>query len=186
MKNQKLDKKQAFQLPEASELAASSTAFKVPDGYFDALESDIFLKIEAVSNLENEVGLNHFTIPENYFEGLPVQIQEKINGNSSKHYWKDWIAILLRPQVSLAFASLLVLLWFAFKLQDKKAIEIPELIITVDEFSDSEYLQDYDESTIIDLLATQQEINPSNSIPDSYIQYLLDNNIDISQIENSL
>ena len=53
---------------------------------------------------------------------------------------------------------------------------------TVEEISESPYFESLSDDDLIDFLASQQD---ENTI-DEYDQYLLDNDIDISQLEKSL
>ncbi len=186
MKKAFSDKNKDFKLPEQPDFLSSRDSFDVPGEYFSHLQDQINKKIELISTLENSTGDSHFKVPQNYFENLPNRIGQRISRPIKNNSWKEWLAILLKPQVSLAFASLLLLLWFSIKTREPKTFEIPSSIITLQDLGDSEYIQYLDEYNLIEVLATQEDIPSSESNTDTYIQYLIDNNIDISQLELSL
>ncbi len=186
MKKAHSDIKKDFKLPEQADASSNKVSFSVPDNYFDQLTLQISSKIEKISALENKIGESPFTVPENYFENLPQQINQQISSSGKRFFWKEWLSVLLRPQVSLAFASLLFLIWFTFKTQEVKTIDIPQSQLSLEDLNDSEYIQYLDEYSIIEVLASQQEVSTSNSNTDAYIQYLIDNNIDISQLDYTL
>ncbi len=186
MKMSHLDKNNNFRLTERPEDLSPVDSFKVPDGYFDTLETQIIAKIELISQLEKTATKDQFSVPANYFEELPAAIQQRISFPEKKYKLKEWMTILLRPQISLAFASLIILLWFALKTRETKIIESPASVITLEDLGNSEYLHELDEYTLIEMLATQQEIGSANITTDPYVEYLLDHNIEISQIETNL
>jgi len=186
MKKPLSDKNKDFKLPEQPDSLSSKDSFALPDGYFSNLQNQISTKIELISKLESQTGDSHFNVPENYFEDLSNQISQGISKPVKNNIWKKWLTILLKPQVSLAFASLLLLLWFSIKTREPKTFEIPSSNITLQDLLDSEYIQYLDEYNLIEVLATQEDIPSGESNTDTYIQYLIDNNIDISQLELSL
>ncbi len=186
MKKAHSDIKKDFKLPEQADASSNKVSFSVPDSYFDNLALQITTKIEKISALENKIGDSPFIVPENYFENLPQQINQQISTSGKRKIWKEWLFVLLRPQVSLAFASLLFLIWFTVKTREVKIVDISQSQISLEDLNESEYIRYLDEYSIIEVLASQEETSASNSNTDAYIQYLIDNNIDISQLEYTL
>ncbi len=186
MKKDLSNKFKALHLSDDSTESAGSNQFKVPDAYFESLQSEIISKIESLSELETVASKNQFSVPPNYFEELPIQIQQKTSIAGKIQLWKEWMALLIRPQIGLAFASLILILFLGLRTRQTVIVESSVEPITLEDLGNSLYLNDVDEFTLIDILAAQQESDASNTSTNPYVQYLLENDIDISQIENSL
>jgi hypothetical protein len=174
-----------FSLPERPEELSSMNDFKVPNGYFASLEEALKTKTEVLSVLTKSPSREEFEVPQNYFDELGQQINDTLR-ESKRSSSKEWLKILLRPQLSLSFAALLLLLWFTIKTRELKVIDLPSAYLTIEDLSKPEYLDDLDEYSLIEALATQQDKPASPTVDDPYIEYLIDHDIDISQIVNSL
>ncbi len=60
----------------------SKNTFKVPDSYFDSLTANVLaLVTETTINLPSPV--NHYSIPETYFQDLPQQVIQRIKADSA-------------------------------------------------------------------------------------------------------
>lgn len=128
-----------------------------------------------------------FAAPENYFEKLPGQLQDKIHANvKPKHYWV--------PNYKLALASLSVFLIllsgiYYFK-NNTGTIAEPQTSELIQNY-DSQYLSSVDETELAEQLDdevlenTSLQIEKSNGISNEEIEdYLLSNNIDLTTISN--
>ncbi|TAH42938.1 MAG: hypothetical protein EYC69_03685 [Bacteroidetes bacterium] len=186
MKKAYSDIKKDFKLPEQADATPEKQPFSVPDYYFEDLSKQITSKIELISGLDTGTIDSTFSVPENYFENLPHQINQGIRSSGRRNLWKEWLSVILKPELSLALVSLLVLIWFTFKSREAQYVVIPQSNFSIEEFNASDYIQYLDEYSIIEVLASQEEIAGSNNGTDAYIQYLIDNNIDISQLEYTL
>jgi len=180
------NKKRTFNLPDQPAQNGGHEGFSVPDGYFDTLETDIISKIELISSLENSGANTQFTVPANYFEELPIIINEKVLASKQKSKLRELLSIFSRPQLAISFASLTILVWFSISTRMTENFALNDAGYSIEQLNESEYLEYIDEYTIIELLASQPEVQSSALSNDPYVQYLLDHDIDISQIENSL
>jgi len=180
------NKKRTFNLPDQPAQNGGHEGFSVPDSYFDMLETDIISKIEVISSLENSGARSHFNVPADYFEGLPMIINEKILASKQKSKLIDLLSVFSRPQLAISFASLAILIWFSISTRMPERLALNDARYSIEQLNESEYLEYIDEYTIIELLASQPEVQSSALSNDPYVQYLLDHDIDISQIENSL
>ncbi len=162
--------------------------FRVPDNYFDSLADNIQQKINALPDLERMNKENPFSVPEGYFNSLPTVIQQRIvTEKNRKTVFGEWIAILLRPRVTFATVAVLVLLVFGVKyLTRTTVVNAPDNFLSCDDLKNSSYLIDMDESILVDALETEQNKNSGVKEDNSMEQYLMDNDIDISQLEKRL
>ena len=162
--------------------------FRVPDNYFDSLADNIQQKINALPDLERMNRENPFSVPDSYFETLPTAIQQRIiDGKNKRSVAAEWISIVLRPKYTLALATFIILLVFGIKYLTKPgSFESPDNFLSCEEVQNSSYFSDLDESILVDVLENEQTKNPGIREDNSMEQYLLDNDIDISQLENRL
>ena len=186
MKKSFKDKKEVFSLPEQAEHLSSANHFMVPESYFDSLEDQIHSKIELLESLDKTSIKPDFEVPKNYFAKLQGEIQSKITDPGLGKGWSEIMSIFPRPQISLVLASLLVLLFFSLKTREVKTFEVPDSYISQDLLDYSAYLQNLDEFTLVEMLAVQQETNNTIITEDPYVEYLLEHNIELSQIKQSL
>ena len=161
--------------------------FRVPENYCESLAEDVQKKIHAFADLERMNKENPFQVPENYFSALPTLVQQRIiDGKKKRPVFGKWISISLRPKYALAFAAVIILLIFGIKYITKPTtLHAPEKYLSMEELQSSSYLAELDESMLIDVLEQQTNSDEVND-NDTLEQYLMDNGIDISQIENNL
>ncbi len=164
-----------------SALTGNEKPFHVPNGYFEELPSNIMDQINALPDLNNTSTVNPFNIPEGYFENLPSSITEIIVKHKSRT--ESWFERLFRPRIAIpiAFATIFFLAGLYFYKQ--KSIVIPPVQqLSADDLRNTNYLLTMDEYLFVDVLAGQKEVLSDKSIE----QYLIDNNIELSQLENKL
>ncbi len=172
--------------PQLSKLDKSNP-FKVPDGYFDSLPEMIQQKINAVPDLERMNRENPFHVPEGYFDSLPAVIQQRIvDGKPAKSLSREWILNLFRPRY-IAWAVVLLLLVFGIKYLTKPVIlSSSGNYLSYEEAENSDFINYIEESAFIDVLDQETDESASGKEDTGIEQYLLENNIDISQLENNL
>jgi hypothetical protein len=132
-----------------------------------------------LSKIEKE---NHFSVPENYFEVLPEVISDK---NLNMNFLQTLID-RLSWRVLVPVSSLIVLFLFFFNFNQNNtkfelsSEQLSELIIEED------YL-DIDDYLIYDAYAEiLEDENEESSDTEEYINYLIENNIDINTIIEEL
>ncbi len=166
-------------LPESRN---SSVIFQVPNEYFNQLSQNISSKISALPNLENSPlsVAKTFSVPSNYFDELSAQISERtIETNSEKSLLK----VIFNPRVfvpALLAAAMLIGGFFYFN--RNQTFIINEQSCSIDELNNSQYLQSINQTDLIDFLSDQS----TDKETDAFDQYLLDNNVDVSQLEKHL
>ena len=161
--------------------------FVVPENYFESLAENIQQKINAVPDLERMKKDNPFFVPPGYFDSLPSTVQQRIiDRKKQNNVFGEWISIAFRPKYTLALASIIILLFFGIRYLTTPAIpENLEKYITLEDLQNFSYVAELDENMLIELLEQQ---NKNNVLEEdkSIEQYLIDNGIDVSQIENHL
>ena len=160
----------------------SSTIFQVPNDYFNHLSQDISSKVSALPDLENSPlsVLNSFSVPSNYFDELSAQITERIIETNSE---KSLLKVLFSPRVLapvLLAAAMFIGGFFYFN--RNQTFIINEQSCSIDELNNSQYLQSINQTDLIDFLSDQS----LDKETDAFDQYLLDNDVDISQLEKNL
>jgi hypothetical protein len=160
--------------------------FSVPENYFESLADNIQQKINSIPELERINKENPFQVPENYFESLPSAVREKIAGNKKKNIFEDWISISWNPKYAFAAAAIIIVVILGINYLNRNIpLNKSENFVTNEEIQSSAYLADLDESVLIEQLEEQSmnsQVNEDNSIE----QYLIENNIDVSQIADHL
>jgi hypothetical protein len=174
------------ELPEGLSNLKKENPFRVPDDYFDSLEDHVMQKISTIPDVEKMSRENVFNIPDRYFDSLPSSIHQRIADEKKKSIFEEWIAIVLEPKYSLALATFIILAIFGIKYFTRPVVvESPDNMLSYADVRNSGFITEMDESTLVDML--EQENNNDTLKEDSGMeQYLLDNDIDISQLENRL
>lgn len=161
--------------------------FKVPDQYFDSLPNQIMDKIETLPDLQRINKTNPYRVPEGYFDSIPASVQQRIlEEKNKKSIFRGLTSISFLPKYSLALAVIIVLVIFGIKFFTKPStLKAPENYFSLEEIQNSACFAELDEATLVDALR-QQNNTITTPVDNSIEQYLIDNNIDISQIENRL
>jgi hypothetical protein len=161
-------------------LNGNENSFNVPKDYFENLPDEIMKRVNELPDFEKTSNENPFEVPANYFENLPNIVSEKI---TSRKKSSSIVIRILRPAVlvPLSFAAIITI--FFIYLSSVKNISTPsEKEFTADDLKNSTYFQSIDEDLLVEMLPMEYTIASEDSLE----QYLIDNNIDISQLENEL
>jgi len=131
---------------------------------------------------------NPFTVPNNYFDNLPNNIQNKLSKDSSEHSILQKIILYAKPQLTLgfmmiAFASITYItintVWNKFHLAKHQINEFAN----IDEVNES----DFSEQHYLNILLEEKSVtNKTDENTEEYIKYLVDEDIDYSTLMNEL
>ena len=162
--------------------------FRVPDDYFEELPGVIQSQIQQLPDFEKSAVVNPFSVPEGYFEQLPLAISDAIEGQKNSVFsLRTFFKVFLQPRVTVAFASLLLIFFISVRFFTKEiTVNAPTAEFSMQDLNNSQVLDELDESTLIDLLAEQNQDNSVEDQNENIEQYLIDNDIDISQLESRL
>lgn len=117
--------------------------------------------------------------PAGYFDALPSKIQDRINQkNELKSAWSR----LLRP--SILVPSFTIATCFAIMIYFNVTRQINPAPLTADDINQSDYAYTIDQSLIVEAL--DAKVFESENTEADEINYLLETNIDISEIESQL
>ena len=161
-------------------------AFKVPENYFSNLENEVMKNISELPDFAKSSSVNPFKVPENYFEKLPIEIQDRISKKENSGIItkvEEWLAQLLQPKFSLSLITALVVVFLSVKFFTKTKYINQQMAygISADELSASNYLDEIDESLLVESLdKLPAKTDEEKSIED----YLINNHIDLSEISN--
>ena len=126
-----------------------------------------------------------FEVPKDYFEELPTIIQERVIESSKKSSGLEWLFLLFRPRFAVPMIVILFVSIAGIYYINNNSIKNVEL---VEELSLEDNLYYINENEILEYLTADASIeNESGSEDDNSIEnYLLDNNIDESNLSNEL
>lgn len=141
-------------------------------------------------NLKNEAPFlskiekkNHFTTPNNYFEVLPEVISSKNLNNKSLRFSFDRLSYrVLMPITAFSILFFVVLNWDNNSIENNLTNEqLSELIIEEDYLEIDDYLVYESYAELI-----ENDEKESSTDSEDYIDYLLENDIDINLIIEEL
>lgn len=166
-----------------------NAGFKVPEGYFENLSSDVMMKIESLPDFETAEKVNPFKTPEGYFDALPTIIQQRILDQEKKKItvtaWIPEVIFRPSPKYALAFASIVLVLFFSIK-YFTRTVKV-EYVNSEPETEqlDSFYLTQLDETVLIEAY-DEEQVTAENSKDNEIENYLIENNIDLNLISEHL
>ena len=178
MKNDNLSDEK---LKEILEKGSSGQTFNVPESYFDELSEKVIDSITALPDFEKQSLVQPFTVPANYFEDLSGIIKNKIISASDTKF-SIWKWFLNPARIIPATLSILIFAGSYFYFTRTQTYNLNNDFITEDDLYDSQYLQSLNDNDMIEYLSNQSD----EKLTDEYDQYLLDHDIDISQLEKTL
>jgi hypothetical protein len=173
--------------PRLSELKSRESGFIVPDDYFNSLSRSIQQQIQSLPDFEKTAAQEHFKVPEGYFDSLPTIIQQRIIDEKKKRVnWGEILdGIFFRPKYALVLASVAILIVFSVKYFNRPISVQPMVAeISASDIGNSTYLADMDESLLANAVAAQTATGEEKDA--SLENYLIENNIDISQLTEHL
>ena len=188
MKNNQSIHNEDEKLSPLLESLKEKQGFRVPDDYFEELPGVIQSQIQQLPDFEKSAVVNPFSVPEGYFEQLPLAISDAIEGQKNSVFsLRTFFKVFLQPRVTVAFASLLLIFFISVRFFTKEiTVNAPTAEFSMQDLNNSQVLDELDESTLIDLLAEQNQDNSVEDQNENIEQYLIDNDIDISQLESRL
>jgi hypothetical protein len=172
--------------PRLSELKRENP-FIVPDDYFDSLSRSIQQQVQSLPDFEKTAAKEHFKVPEGYFDSLPTIIQQLIIDEKKKRIsWGEIVdGIFFRPKFALALASVAMLIVFSVKYFNRPISVQPVVAeISASDISGSTYFAEIDETLLAEAVA--MHIATDEQKETSLEDYLIENNIDISQLTEHL
>ena len=162
------------------------------DSYFDSFTSKLQNRIEDEEEIKALAPTllsidkySPFEVPKDYFEELPTIIQERVIESSKKSSGLEWLFLLFRPRFAVPMIVILFVSIAGIYYINNNSIKNVEL---VEELSLEDNLYYINETDILEHLTADASIeNESVSEDDNSIEnYLLDNNIDESNLSNEL
>lgn len=180
LSEENLSEKIRAKICSGDELEASTkNPFKIPESYFDGLQEKIQRKIEQKEGSLVLLPLEKtdFKIPPSYFEHLPGRINQRISEREAKtisfrNYYNKYKYSAIA--VAAAVAAIIAMYFFY---PSSPGINEREMFVSADEISNSFYLQEIDEATLIEEISESslEEISDQETPVE---EYLLENGID--------
>ncbi len=141
-------------------------------------------KNNILDNLENETPFlaqlkkeNHFSVPKNYFENIPNTINNRIVSHSPLHRFRKISYRIVFPVLAIFVISFLVVNFNAEQPKSELSNEqISELLIDENYIEIDDYI----------IYETYSEINEAEKESEDYIDYLVENDININTIVEEL
>ncbi len=176
--------------PKLSKYAANSP-FNASNDYFDSFTSKLQNRIDDCEEIKDLAPtllsidkFNPFEVPTDYFEELPSIIQERVVESKDKASYFEWLFLFLKPRFALPLIAIIFVSIVGINYINNKV----ELKNETEELSLEDHLYYIDESEIIEQLTADACIEKESVSEDDYNikNYLLDNNIDESSLNNEL
>ncbi len=176
--------------PQLSKLS-SSNPFKADNDYFENFADKLQNRIEDFEEINAEAPLlagipkyNPFDVPADYFDELPALIQNRCISSKPSVSIIEWLVLLIKPRFAIPVLATVLCAVAGINFMDKNA-EMTKSGRTA-EISIEERLNSIDESELIDELADDQADLKQNNTNESIENYLIDNNIDESNLNSEL
>jgi hypothetical protein len=126
-----------------------------------------------------------FTVPEGYFDSFTSLISDRIAEANKKPQWITILQTIFQPKFAFAVVVLMVLaISGIFYFNSTKNNQNTAMALSYDDISNSVYMDDMDETVLMDELSKYNEDDQSNT--EEIKNYLIDNQTDISLIINEL
>lgn len=159
--------------------SSTKNPFKIPERYFDELPEKIQREIEQKegSPVLLPVRKKDFKIPQNYFENLPGHINQKIIGKEAKiisfrSYYNKYKYSAIAVAAAVAAIIALYVFYPSFP-----GINEREMFVSAEEISNSFYLQEIDEATLIEEIS-ESSLDDISDQETPVEEYLIENGID--------
>jgi hypothetical protein len=137
--------------------------------------------------LKNMGRENPFQAPDGYFDSFPSIISERIASDESKPGWIIFFQNVFRPKYVVAmFVFATVLTSGVVYFNEHTTATNQEIILSYDDLNNSNYIDQIDENDLIDAYNSNAEADKSNENNSEIENYLIDNQTDISTLENGL
>jgi hypothetical protein len=161
-------------------------------GYFESFADKIRSRVEEYEEIRNDAPLlsnipkyNPFDTPSGYFDELPSVVQQKCIDFKTKSSVPPWILMIFRPRIVIPAICVILIAFAGFHFLNKNNTDVKNMY--TEEMSIDEQLMNIDESTLVEALASastdEAESDPEN---ETIKEYLMDNNIDESNLNNEL
>jgi hypothetical protein len=134
---------------------------------------------------------NTFKVPEGYFEELPLFIQNRLDGESKPSFWNELYKAVFKPQTAWGAASIVALIVTGLLINNSQN----NIIVNSQDIAEVLYhdeMNNIDEEIFVEVLSEESLVDEkqtvSNILNDDeiIIDYLIDNDIDESDIINEL
>lgn len=126
-----------------------------------------------------------FKVPDGYFDSFPTIISERISTQKSKPGWIIFLQNVFQPKYVVAMLVFAVALTsgVVYFNQHPTAAD-QEIILSYDDLNKSNYIDQMDENDLTDAYTANADGDKSTQNNSEIENYLIDNQTDISIIEN--
>ena len=177
--------------PKLSKLGANNP-FNPSEDYFNSFTSKLQNRIEDEEDIKvlaptllSIAKYNPFEVPADYFDEFPTLIQERVIASKNKPSYFEWLFLFLKPRLVVPMLAIVFVSIIGIEYMNNKVEVKTE---TSEDLSLEDHLYYIDETDIIDQLTADASIETESASDDdnSIENYLLDNNIDESNLNNEL
>jgi hypothetical protein len=170
---------------------SNSNPFKADTDYFENFESRLKQNIDGLDEIKTEAPYlynipkyNPFEVPAHYFDEVPTIIQQRCIESKPAISIIDWLLLLIKPRFAVPVLATIFIAISGIHFMEKNA-DLPKTE-TAEEISVEEQLYNIDESTIVEALTTEPADLKQNNANENIENYLIDNDIDETNLENEL
>lgn len=169
--------------------AGSANPFKAGDDYFEQFAAKIGYRVEEFEalrteapNLSNIPKYNPFAVPAGYFDELPGHVQQRVIIEKQRRpSLAEWLQLAVRPRFVFPVMTVMLLAFAGLRYVNRESASTEKTAFAEEvSLEDQLQLQNIDEATIVDALASQDPAKTSSdSENDRIVDYLMDNNVNV-------
>lgn len=130
---------------------------------------------------------NPFSVPKGYFDGFPLEMQEKIISENKEYAWIIKLFKFVKPQIAF---SLMIVTFALIAITTLNLIKTNKADSAIDTDFYSRTIEvdatEFTEQHFIDILLEEKVNNQKIEDSDFYIHYLIDEDIDYQTLINEL
>ncbi|MCW3083002.1 MAG: hypothetical protein JWP12_368 [Bacteroidetes bacterium] len=176
--------------------AGINNPFKPAGDYFESFADKMQSRVNAFEEIKTEAPLlnnipkyNPFAVPSGYFDELPSLVQQRVIVERTKApSLIEWLQLMIKPRFVIPVLTVALIAFAGIHNVNQDAVTEKATFaeeITVD---DQLQLQNIDESTIVDALASQASATTTTTDNENQhiVDYLMENNVDETNLTSAL
>lgn len=176
--------------------AGITNPFKPAGDYFESFADKMQSRVNAFEEIKTEAPLlsnipkyNPFAVPSGYFDELPTLVQQRVIVEKVKApSLIEWLQLMIKPRFVIPVLTVAFIAFAGIHNVNKDAVTEKPGFAEETTVDDQLQLQNIDESTIVDALASQASTTATNTDNENQhiVDYLMDNNVDETNLTSAL
>lgn len=171
--------------------AGANNPFRAEHDYFENFAAKISSRVDEYEELKsiapvlsNIPKYNPFSVPAGYFDELPASVQQRVTAEKQPGLSIiEWLQLAIRPRFVFPVLTVVFIAFTGIRYMNRDAVQPVKLPYTAETSIDEQLqLQNIDEATIVDALASQGSAQSVTDENQHIVDYLVENNVDESNL----